>query len=421
MADHTALTEADLAAVDELLADADSARTSSYPGDRADRQPVHTVYVPADRFHPELAQEWGAAAAAALAKDAPRPQDLAAATGLDVDEVGAVWARVVAKLESEPIEDLRVDLEDGYGTRPDEEEDRHAVAAGEAIAAAVKAGTAPPFLGIRFKSLEGGTRRRGLRSLDLVLGALLAEGPLPAGWVVTLPKVTSVAQVSAFVDVCGRLERAYGLDERALGFEIQVETPQAILLSDGTAGVAPMVHAAEGRCTGLHFGTYDYTAALGISGGYQAMDHPSADHAKSVMQLAAAGTGVRVSDGSTNIIPVGDRDAVHAAWALHARLVRRSLERGFYQGWDLHPAQLPTRFIATYMFFRNGLERTGARLDAYLNGAEGGVMDEPATAQALAAFLMRGVHCGAVSTDEVTQLTGASLETVAKLADRRVG
>ena len=195
MADHTALTEADLAAVDELLADADSARTSSYPGDRADRQPVHTVYVPADRFHPELAQEWGAAAAAALAKDAPGPEDLAAATGLDADEVDAVWAGMVAKLESEPIEDLRVDLEDGYGTRPDEQEDRHAVAAGEAIAAAVKAGIAPPFLGIRFKSLEGGTRRRGLRSLDLVLGALLAEGPLPAGWVVTLPKVTSVAQV----------------------------------------------------------------------------------------------------------------------------------------------------------------------------------------------------------------------------------
>ena len=421
MADHIALTEADLAAVDDLLADADSARTSSYPGDRADRQPVHTVYVPADRFHPELAQEWGAAATAALTKDAPGPSDLAAATELDPDEVEAVWERVVAKLESEPIEDLRVDLEDGYGTRPDEEEDRHAVAAGEAIAAAVKAGTAPPFLGIRFKSLEGGTRRRGLRSLDLVLGALLAAGPLPAGWVVTLPKVTSVAQVRAFVDVCGRLERAYGLDEHALGFEIQVETPQAILLSDGTAGVAPMLHAADGRCTALHFGTYDYTAALGISGGHQAMDHPSADHAKSVMQLAAAGTGVRVSDGSTNIIPVGDRDAVHSAWALHARLVRRSLERGFYQGWDLHPAQLPTRYIATYMFFRKGLERTGARLDAYLNGTEGGVMDEPATAQALAAFLMRGVHCGAVSTDEVTQLTGASLETVAKLADRRVG
>ena len=286
----------------------------------------------------------------------------------------------------------------------------------------MRAGAAPPFLGIRFKSLEGGTRRRGLRSLDLVLDSLLSEvALLPPGWVVTLPKVTSVAQVRAMVEICERLERGYGLAEHALRFEIQVETPQAILLGDGTAGVAAMVHAAGGRCTGLHFGTYDYTAALGISGGYQAMDHPAADHAKSVMQLAAAGTGVRLSDGSTNIVPVGDRDQVHAAWAGHARLVRRSLERGFYQGWDLHPAQLPTRYVSTYLFFRSGLDRIGARLDAYLNGTEGGVMDEPATAQALAAFLLRGAHCGAVSAEEVTQLTGVDLERITALADRRVG
>ncbi len=340
------LNDADLAAIDDLLADDDAARTRAYPGDRVDRQPVHTVYVPADRFHPDLAAEWGAAALAALDKDAPGAEEMARATGLDLDAVQAVWGGVLAKLGSEPIEDLRVDLEDGYGSRSDEEEDRHAVAAGEALAAAINAGTAPPFLGIRFKCLEGPTRRRGLRSLDLVLGALLDQAPLPAGWVVTLPKVTSTAQVGAMVDVCGRLERAYGLDAETLTFEIQVETPQAILLADGRAAVAAMVHAAEGRCSGLHFGTYDYTAALGIAGGYQAMDHPSADHAKAIMQLAAAGTGARVSDGSTNIIPVGARDAVHAAWALHTRLVRRSLERGFYQGWDLHPAQLPTRSSA---------------------------------------------------------------------------
>jgi citrate lyase beta subunit len=382
---------------------------------------VHTVYVPADRFHPDLAAEWGAAALAALDKDAPGAEEMARATGLDRDAVQAVWAGVLAKLGSEPIEDLRVDLEDGYGSRSDEEEDRHAVAAGEALAAAINAGTAPPFLGIRFKCLEGPTRRRGLRSLDLVLGALLAQATLPAGWVVTLPKVTSTAQVGAMVDVCGRLERAYGLDAETLTFEIQVETPQAILLADGRAAVAAMVHAAAGRCSGLHFGTYDYTAALGIAGGYQAMDHPSADHAKAIMQLAAAGTGARVSDGSTNIIPVGARDAVHAAWALHTRLVRRSLERGFYQGWDLHPAQLPTRFLSTYLFFRADLDRIGARLNAYIHGSEGGVMDEPATAQALAAFLLRGIHCGAVSADEVRSLTGAELDAVATLARPRSG
>ena len=137
-----------------------------------------------------------------------------------------------------------------------------------------------------------------------MIGSVLSAGALPSGWVVTLPKVTSTAQVSAMVALSGRLERVYGLDHGALTFEMHVETPLAIMLRDGTAGVAPMLHAAEARCTGLHFGTYDYTAALGIAGGFQAMDHPAADRAKLVMQLAAAGTGIRVSDGSTNIVPV---------------------------------------------------------------------------------------------------------------------
>ena len=414
-----ALAEADLAAVDTLLDSADAERLANYPGDRTDRQPVHTVYVPADRFHRDLVAEWGAAAAAALARHAPTAEDMAAVTGLAPEQLHDVWGPVSAKLDREPIEDLRVDLEDGYGQRPDEEEDRHALAAGHAIAAAVAGNVAPPFIGIRFKSLERGTRRRGLRTLDLVLGAVLSAGPLPGGWVVTLPKVTSVAQVAAMVEICDRLERAYRLGEGTLRFEIQVETPQAILQPDGTAGVAAMVHASAGRCTGLHFGTYDYTAGLSIAGGYQAMDHPAADHAKVVMQLAAAGTGVQISDGSTNVLPVGDRDSVHAAWALHARLVRRSLERGFYQGWDLHPAQLPTRFISTYAFFRAGLAGIGARLDAYLHGADSAVLDEPATAQALAAFLLRGVHCRAVAEDEITKLTGATLDTISSLAARR--
>src|SRR5215204_6426921 len=130
-----------------------------------------------------------------------------------------------------------------------------------------------------------------------------------------------------------------------------------------------MVHAAGGRCVSLHYGTYDYSAACGVAAAYQSLEHPAADHAKAVMQVAAAGTGVRLSDGSTNVVPVGDTAAVRAAWQLHARLVRRSLERGFYQGWDLHPAQLPTRFLATFGFFRDGLHVADYRLRALECGA----------------------------------------------------
>ena len=196
---------------------------------------------------------------------------------------------------------------------------------------------------------------------------------------------------------CDYLEDRYRLPR--LGFEIQIETPQAVLASDGTAIAARMIHAADGRVTGLHYGTYDYSAALGIAPAHQSLDHPVADHAKAVIQVAAAGTGVVVSDGSTNVLPVGDHRT--AAWQLHARLVRRSLERGLYQGWDLHPAQLPTRFLATFAFFRDGLPTALDRLLRYLDRQDSGYLDEPATAAALADYVLRAVECGAVDANDV--------------------
>jgi citrate lyase beta subunit len=369
--------------IDALLADDDAERGRRYPGTAPARQPVHTVYIPADRVSATTPDEWGGAALAALDAHGPLP-------GFDE----SVTALVRAKLAGQPIEDLRVDLEDGYGIRPDETEDADVRAAAEALSAMLTVDAAPAYSGVRIKSLEAPTRRRALRSIDLFLDALLAAGPLPAGFRITLPKVTSVRQVASMVELCLALEEVFELEP--LRFELQVETPQAIIGPDGTALVARMIHAAAGRCAGLHYGTYDYSASLGIAAAYQSMEHPAADHAKAVMQVAAAGTGVAVSDGSTNVVPVGDSAAVRAAWALHARLVRRSLERGYYQGWDLHPAQLPTRFAATFAFYRDGAPAAAARLQAYRDRQSSGVLDEPATARALENFLQRGIECGAV-------------------------
>ena len=408
-------------ALDELdrrLAPADAELAARYPGDSGARQPVHTVYVPADRMAAGLPADWGARALTALAANAPTAAALAEATGLDPDLVGRVLPAVLAKLEREPLEDLRIDFEDGYGPRPAAEEDSHALGAARALTGALAGPAAPPFAGLRIRSLEAATRRRGVRTLDLFLGALLAETELPAGFVVTLPKVTDVRQVEAMALVCQLLEEAHGLAGGRLRFELQVETPQSILAADGTAAVARMVQAAGGRCSGLHFGTYDYSAALGIAAAYQSLEHPAADHAKAVMQVAAAGTGVRLSDGSTNLLPVGGTGAVHAAWRQHARLVRRSLERGFWQGWDLHPAQLPTRYLATYAFFAEGLAPSATRLRAYAEGAAGGVLDEPATAQALAGFLARGLDCGALTEEEVAERTGLDRAAVDRFARR---
>jgi citrate lyase beta subunit len=403
------LPEGVYAELDRRLTPVDDARLAAYPGERPDRQPVHTCYVPADAVVPGLARAWGTAALAAL--DEHGLPDL----GLDPVLAEQVLPRVRRKLTTEPVEDLRVDAEDGYRGSADAEDD-DVLRAAATVAADRAAGTAPPSVGIRAKSLEGPTRRRGVRSLDLFLGTFGAESP--GRVVVTLPKVTDVEQVRAFLTVVDALEAAHGV---AVDLELQIETPQAVLGTDGTATLARMVHAAGGRLTGLHYGTYDYSASLGIAAAHQASDHPAADLAKQLMQVAVAGTGARAVDGSTNVLPVGSRDAVHTAWRLHARLVRRALERGFYQGWDLHPAQLVTRYAATYAFFRAALPAAAARVAAYLDRTDAGVLDEPATARALAGVLLRGLDCGAVEDAEVRAAGGPERAVLDRLAGRRPG
>jgi HpcH/HpaI aldolase/citrate lyase family len=406
-----------LTEVDGWLAPAD-AQAALFAGESGRRQPVHTVYVPADRYRADTPQRWGEQALALLDEHAPAPARFAAMTGLAPVFIHEVYPRMRAKLTSQPIEDLRIDFEDGYGVRPDDEEDAAASAAGIALAGSAGAADAPLMAGIRIKGLHAVTRRRGLRTLDLLVRAAVHAGGLPERFVVTLPKVAHVAEVSTAVRICERLERAHGLVAGAIRFELQIEVPQAVVGPDGTATVARLVHAADGRCEGLHYGTYDFSAAAGVIAGEQSLEHPLADHAKAVMQLAAAQTGVRVSDGSTNVVPVGSTHAVGAAWRLHARLVQRSLRRALYQGWDLHAGHLVTRYAATYDFYRAQLQPSCTRLADYSNRAASGFMDEPATALALAAVVLRAVDCGACDDDEVSKATGIHRSALLALAGR---
>ncbi|HET7388464.1 MAG TPA: aldolase [Nocardioidaceae bacterium] len=373
------------------------------------RQPVHTVYVPADRFGAGTVTTYGEQALAAMDEHAATAAAMAEAAGIPVDD--DLLARVRDKLVREPVEDLRVDAEDGYGHRPDDEEDAAVRAAARTLAR-----EHPPFFGLRFKSLEPATRGRGLRSLELFVAELVEAAGSPAvadGMRLTLPKVTDVEQAQILSAACVQLESTHGL--APLRVELQVETPESIMDADGAVPLPAMVAALHGRCLGLHYGTYDYSASLAIAAAYQSMEHPAADHAKAIMQVVAARCGgLQLSDGSTNVLPVGDHAAAHAAWRLHARLVRRSLERGFYQGWDLHPAQLVTRYLATYSFYRSGLSEASARLSAYDGKRESGYLDEPATAAALAGFLLRGLGCGALDDTE----TGVGAERLEELARR---
>jgi citrate lyase beta subunit len=435
---------------------------AAYPGERPDRQPVHTVYGGAHLFRADIAARLGASARQTLDEYAPEfasfartlhlpgsdrlPRSPQVIDGLErrlaagddsalpaARLAHTVYTRVREKLAREPVEDFRVDFEDGYGNRSDEEEDREADRVGGELARGVAEGTLPAFIGIRIKPLSEELGARALRTLERVITGTLRAGPrrLPGNFVVTLPKITNPAQVEILVETLDHLEAEHGLARGTIPIELMVETPQSVFGRGGEAALPGQVAAARGRCRGAHFGTYDYTASLGITAAHQRMHHPACVFARNVMQAALAGTGVWISDGSTTLLPVPphragsearldshqrreNRLAVHRAWRMHFEDVRRSLELGFYQGWDLNPGQLPTRYAAVFAFFLEARDEAAERLRRFVDRAAqatllGNVFDDAATGQGLLNFFLRGLNCGAITEAEALS-TGLSLE-----------
>jgi citrate lyase beta subunit len=399
-----------------------------------DRQPVHTVYGGAHLFRADIAGRLGARALAALAEYAPGPEAFELALNLPAGLAGSVYGRVVEKLRREPIEDYRIDFEDGYGYRPDAEEDGHARVAAAEVARGMEAGSLPPSLGLRIKPLSSDTGTRGLRTLEVFFKELAerTDGRLPPRLLVTLPKVSGADEVAALADALDLLEVVLGCGSGRLGLELMVETPQAIFDASGAVPLRRLVGAARGRCAAVHFGPYDYTAALGITAAHQRIDHPACDFARQTMQAALAGSGVRISDGPVTLLPIpphrlgpegetlpwpqreANRKAVQAAWRLHYEQVRRALIQGFPQGWDLHPAQLPTRYAAVYAFLLEGLPAAAARLRNFVESAAqatrvGAVFDDAATGQGLLNTFRSAVACGALTEEEAVEQTGLTL------------
>ncbi len=406
----------------------------AYPGESERRQPVHTVYGGANLFKADLAKKMAGLALRHMAENAPDVESFASAFGLaDRDLAAKVFVRVKQKLDHEAVEDFRIDFEDGYGNRPDAEEDgQAAVAAGE-VAKGMAAGTLPPFIGIRVKPLTEELATRSLRTLDIFLTTLapLTGGKLPDNFVVTLPKVTHPAQVEALVEAFEVLERELGYATGTLQVELMIETTQSIFDVEGKVAISALVRAGKGRVRGCHFGTYDYTASCSITAAFQKIDHPACDFATHVMQVALGGTGIWMSDGATTIMPVpvhrvkaGDtlseaqvaenKRAVHRAWKLAFDNDMHALERGIYQGWDLHPGQLVARYAAVYTFFLGSLDAAANRLQHFVKAAAqatlvGDTFDDAATGQGLLNYFLRALNCGAISEAEATA-TGLTIE-----------
>jgi citrate lyase beta subunit len=355
-------------------------------------------------FKAGVCGKMGAIAERSLTEYAPDAATLALALGIAKDHAETVYERVIEKLRREPVEDFRVDFEDGFGTRSQAEED----AAADAVTSEIlKSEMLPAFFGIRIKS-------GGFRALTRILTQLGSH--LPENFVVTLPKITNVAEVSALADALDALGSAAKI-------ELMVETPQAIFI------LPKLVDAARGRCVAAHFGAYDYTASLGITAAYQGLRHPACDFARSLMQASLAGSGIRLSDGATNVLPVPvhrggalthlqileNKMAAQSAWKVHYENIRHALACGFYQGWDLHPVQLPARYAAVYSFFLEGLDAAAERLRNFIDKAAratmvGAVFDDAASGQGLLNYFLRAVDCGAIPEEEIPKLTGLTVE-----------
>lgn len=402
-----------------------------FPGETGRRQPVHTVYGGAHLFKADTAARLGQLATNFFASFAPDAATFGNALDIPESIRDIVFERVREKLSREAVEDFRIDFEDGYGTRSDAEEDAHAVSAAEEVAKGMADSTLPPFIGIRIKTFSEELHGRSIRTLDLFLNALVASsgGKLPENFVVTLPKIVTPEQVAALVDIFDEIEPKLGLAANSLKMEMMIETTQSIIASDGAIAIPRLLEAARGRCIAAHFGVYDYTASCEITAAYQGMLHPACDFARSFMKTSLGGTGVWLSDGATNIMPVaphrGDdltaeqiaenNTAVHRAWKLHYDECRHSLANAFYQGWDLHPGQLPTRYAAVYTFFLEGLESAGDRLSNFIEKAAratlvGDIFDDAATGQGLLNFFLRAINCGAITAEEATRRTSITLD-----------
>jgi citrate lyase beta subunit len=438
----------------EQLRKANEGFSQHYPGESGRRQPVHTVYGGAHLFRSDSANRLGSLARRSLDQFAPdfvafaRALELPGASQLTdtlPDQLRhdnkpawlahTIYERVKEKLRREPVEDFRIDFEDGYGNRPDVEEDGHAESAAAEVAQGQVNGSLPPFIGIRIKPFNEELRTRSFRTLDIFVSTLAekTEGRLPNNFVITLPKITIAEQVAALANLLVRLEGQNGLAEGSLKFEMMIETTQSIINHRGEINLPLLLTAAEGRCVAAHFGTYDYTAGCNITAAHQHMLHPACDFAKNMMQVSFAGTGIWLSDGATNIMPVAphrqveggaaltaeqvdeNRQVVHRAWKLHFDHVQHSLITGFYQGWDLHPAQLPTRYAAVYSFFLESLEAASERLKNFVEKAAkatlvGDVFDDAATGQGLLNYFLRAINCGAVTEDEALKLSGLTLD-----------
>jgi len=412
---------------DKVLSDLSKSNNSInklYPGETNTRQPIHTLYGGAHLFKSDTITKLSSLALKSFEDNIKDEKELSEIFGWNTlpEKSKILYVKVRKKLEHEAIEDFRIDFEDGFGIRPDKEEDETAEFAAMEYVKAVKEKAVSPFFGIRIKSFSEEVKYRSVKTLNIFLRTLIEqnEGVVPENFVINLPKVTTASQVSSLSEILDNIEKYFGLKSNSLKTEIMIETPLAVFDQEGKVNMMNLITASGGRCVSVHLGLYDLTSSCGIAPEYQTYNNPLCDYVRYLMKLTLTGTGINLSDGATIVIPVGpnksqsltevqrteNRKAIHRAWRIIHENVSHSLENGFYRGWDLHPGQIPARYFAVYKFFDDGYEEITGRLKNFIEKAAraamtGSVFDDAATGTGMMNFILKGINCGAFEEKEI--------------------
>lgn len=396
------------------------------------RQPIHTFYGGAQLFKRDTFEKIRGISLGIFTEyceDSDRFREIFNLDShpLQKSTTERVYHKILKKLETEAVEDYRIDFEDGFGYRKEEEEDEYAVSSAVEAAELFKEGTLPALFGIRIKPLSPGLAQRAVKTLELFISTFVAKsgGKLPPVFIVTLPKVSKSEQLSILNDALHKLEAKLHLPKHSILTEVMIETPEII----AEKYLAKIVQVGGNRLLGGHLGVYDLKSAFGVSGVFQQMQHPYCDYARTMMKIILGRSGIRCVDGVTNIMPVAPNKSTPASplpnhlrqeniktvtngWRESYKDIRHSLRMGFYQGWDVHPGQIVSRLAAVYSFFIEEYQTSAKRMQGFLvNSAQAtlykGVFDDAASGYGLLNFFRYGFECGAFDEND---LAGAGLK-----------
>ncbi len=168
-------------------------------------------------FKRDTVQKLGRLAKESFLAATPNPTELKRRLGKTWSEPFAerVFSSTLAKLQSlSAVEDYRIDFEDGYGQRSNEEEDAHTTAAAANLVKAAQENSLSGRVGLRPKALAIATLKRSLRTIILFIEEFARLGGKSTGvthLTVTLPRCHRLQKFSRYARFWRRSKRSITL------------------------------------------------------------------------------------------------------------------------------------------------------------------------------------------------------------------